>query len=72
MTVALPARAGVLTDVACVWWRETLTIVRDPFSLIFSLLQPLVFLGLFGPLLSGLAGGRSSTRRCGGDSWRHW
>ncbi len=56
MTIAMPARAGVLTDVANVWWRETLTIVRDPFSLIFSLLQPLVFLGLFGPLLSGLAG----------------
>lgn len=56
MTMALPARAGVLSDVGNVWWRETLTIVRDPFSLIFSLIQPLVFLGLFGPLLSGLAG----------------
>ena len=56
MTMALPARAGVLADVGNVWWRETLTIVRDPFSLVFSLVQPLVFLGLFGPLLSGLAG----------------
>jgi len=56
MTMALPARTSVVTDVGNVWWRETLTIVRDPFSLIFSLLQPLVFLGLFGPLLSGLAG----------------
>ncbi|TCK20402.1 ABC transporter permease [Pseudonocardia endophytica] len=56
MTMALPARAGVLADVGNVWWRETLTIVRDPFSLIFSLVQPLVFLGLFGPLLAGLAG----------------
>lgn len=56
MTMAVPARAGVLSDVGNVWWRETLTIVRDPFSLIFSLIQPLVFLGLFGPLLSGLAG----------------
>ena len=33
-----------------------LTILRDPFSLIFSLLQPLVFLGLFGPLLAGVTG----------------
>lgn len=49
-------RTSVLTDIGHVWWRETLTIVRDPFSLIFSLLQPLVFLGLFGPLLAGLAG----------------
>jgi len=51
-----PPRTTVFTDVGHVWWRETLTIVRDPFSLIFSLVQPLVFLGLFGPLLSGLAG----------------
>ena len=38
------------------WVRESLTIWRDPFSLIFSLLQPLIFLALFGPLLSGIAG----------------
>ena len=56
MTVLPPRSTGVLTDIRNVWWRETLTIVRDPFSLIFSLVQPLVFLGLFGPLLSGLAG----------------
>ncbi len=47
----------VLADIRNVWWRETLTVLRDPFSLIFSLLQPLVFLALFGPLLSGVAGG---------------
>jgi ABC-2 type transport system permease protein len=47
---------AIALDVRNVWWRETLTIVRDPFSLVFSLVQPLVFLGLFGPLLSGLAG----------------
>lgn len=48
---------SLAADVAAVWTRETLTIVRDPFSLVFSLLQPLVFLGLFAPLLSGVAGG---------------
>jgi ABC-2 type transport system permease protein len=42
-------RGNLFSDIAAVW-------VRDPFSLIFSLLQPLVFLGLFGPLLSGVAG----------------
>lgn len=52
----VPRATGLLTDVGNVWWRETLTIVRDPFSLIFSLVQPLVFLGLFGPLLAGVAG----------------
>ena len=45
--------ATMLTDIRSVWIRESLTIWRDPFSLIFSLLQPLIFLGLFGPLLSG-------------------
>ena len=28
-------------------------VLRDPFSVIFSLVQPLVFLGLFGTLLAG-------------------
>jgi ABC-2 type transport system permease protein len=36
--------------------RELRPTLRDPFSLIFSLLQPLVFLGLFGPLLIGQSG----------------
>jgi ABC-2 type transport system permease protein len=36
--------------------RELRPVMRDPFSLIFSLLQPLVFLGLFGPLLIGTSG----------------
>ncbi|GAA2887777.1 ABC transporter permease [Pseudonocardia halophobica] len=67
VAISLPAppRTGLLADVGHVWWRETLTIVRDPFSLIFSLLQPLVFLGLFGPLLAGVAGG---TAAFGGSS----
>ncbi len=45
----------MLADTRSVWVRESLTIWRDPFSLIFTLLQPLIFLGLFGPLLSGVA-----------------
>ncbi|MEU6699117.1 ABC transporter permease [Pseudonocardia sp. NPDC046786] len=60
-----PRATGALTDIGNVWWRETLTIVRDPFSLIFSLLQPLVFLGLFGPLLAGVVG---DTGALGGSS----
>ena len=39
------------TDTYNVLVRELRPMTRDPFSLIFSLLQPLVFLGLFGPLL---------------------
>jgi ABC-2 type transport system permease protein len=30
--------------------------VRDPFSVVFGLIQPLVFLALFGPLLAGTTG----------------
>lgn len=55
-TSARIAHRSVLGDITSVWTRETLTILRDPFSLVFSLIQPLVFLGLFGPLLSGVAG----------------
>jgi ABC-2 type transport system permease protein len=50
VTKGMPARTPV-RDTANVLVRELRPVLRDPFSLIFSLLQPLVFLGLFGPLL---------------------
>lgn len=48
---------GLARDTAAVFVRESRPLVRDPFSVVFSLVQPLVFLGLFGPLLVGAAGG---------------
>ena len=54
-TTARPT--GFVRDTATVFTRESRPLVRDPFSVIFSLVQPLVFLGLFGPLLIGAAGG---------------
>lgn len=36
--------------------RELRPVARDPFSVLFSLVQPLVFLGLFGPLLVASSG----------------
>lgn len=57
-----------LHDTGAVFLREFLVIVRDPFTLIFSLLQPLVFLGLFGPLLDGMLGDAS----IGGVSALQW
>ncbi|WP_100810011.1 MULTISPECIES: ABC transporter permease [unclassified Microbacterium] len=55
-----PARTVVRPSVPRDTWnvltRELRPTLRDPFSLIFSLLQPLVFLGLFGPLLIGQSG----------------
>ncbi|MCB7135028.1 ABC transporter permease [Cellulosimicrobium marinum] len=49
--------AKFFADTWAVFAREILLVLRDPFTLIFSLLQPLVFLGLFGPLLTGAVGG---------------
>ena len=49
---------GFVHDTATVFVRESRPLVRDPFSVIFSLVQPLVFLGLFGPLLIGAVGRR--------------
>ncbi len=64
MTTALSPTAALPTarptsfarDVGNVFVRELRPVVRDPFSLVFSLLQPLVFLGLFGPLLVASSG----------------
>ena len=44
---------NIVSDTRAVFLREMSLVLRDPFSVIFSLVQPLVFLGLFGPLLAG-------------------
>ncbi|CAA9279217.1 MAG: Efflux ABC transporter, permease protein [uncultured Corynebacteriales bacterium] len=44
------------TDTGIVLERELRPALRDPFSVVFSMVQPLVFLGLFAPLLTGLTG----------------
>lgn len=51
-----PIRSGVGRDTWNVLVRELRPVVRDPFSLIFSLLQPLILLGLFAPLLTTVSG----------------
>ncbi|MDN3495825.1 ABC transporter permease [Planococcus sp. APC 4015] len=48
--------ANPVRDTWNVLTRELKPVVRDPFTLIFSLVQPLVFLGLFAPLLVGSSG----------------
>jgi ABC-2 type transport system permease protein len=47
----------LLHDVATVLVRELRPVLRDPFSLAFSLLQPLIMLAFFAPLLGGVTGG---------------
>lgn len=49
-------QAGIPRDSWHVLTRELRPVVRDPFTLIFSLVQPLVFLGLFAPLLAAQSG----------------
>lgn len=55
-TTSTPVRENAARDTWNVLTRELKPAVRDPFTLIFSLLQPLVFLGLFAPLLIGQSG----------------
>lgn len=49
-------RANAARDTWNVLTRELKPVARDPFTLIFSLVQPLIFLGLFAPLLIGQSG----------------
>jgi ABC-2 type transport system permease protein len=56
MSADSAVRPNVVRDTWNVLVRELRPVVRDPFTLIFSLLQPLVFLGLFAPLLVGTSG----------------
>lgn len=68
---SVPSRSGasgLLRDTGIVMLRELRPLVRDPFSVIFGLLQPLVFLVLFGPLLVGSLGGQASA--LGGNVWQ--
>lgn len=53
---AVPGRTRVVVDIWNVFVRELRPVMRDPFSALFSLVQPLVFLGLFGPLLVASSG----------------
>lgn len=46
----------VIADTGAVFTREMRLVLRDPFSLAFSIVQPLVFLALFGPLLGNTVG----------------
>lgn len=43
-----------LNDTRTVFVREILPTLRDPYSPLLTLVQPLIFLGLFGPLLGGV------------------
>ncbi|MDC7122020.1 ABC transporter permease [Cellulomonas fimi] len=68
MPTAAPAvRRSWFADVWLVMTRELRPVVREPFSVVFGLVQPLVFLGLFGPLLVGSVGEQGLS---GADVWQ--
>jgi ABC-2 type transport system permease protein len=48
--------AKLVTDTGIVFNRELRPLVRDPFTVVFGLIQPLIFLGLFAPLLTAMTG----------------
>jgi ABC-2 type transport system permease protein len=50
----------LVTDTATVFVRELRPVLRSPFSIIFSMIQPLFFLALFAPLLPDVTGGGSA------------
>ena len=50
----------LVTDTAIVFTRELRPVLRNPFSVIFSMIQPLFFLALFAPLLPDVVGGESA------------
>ncbi|PYE15415.1 ABC-2 type transport system permease protein [Williamsia limnetica] len=54
----------IVRDSSIVMVRELRPTIRDPFTVIFSLVQPLILLALFGPLLKDVPGA--------GDSGNVW
>jgi ABC-2 type transport system permease protein len=51
---------NLVTDTATVFSRELRPALRNPFTVVFSMIQPLVFLALFAPLLPKVTGGGSA------------
>jgi ABC-2 type transport system permease protein len=54
------AQQTLVSDTVTVFSRELRPVLRNPFSVIFSMVQPLFFLALFAPLLPGTVSGDSA------------
>lgn len=68
MSLSMAAVRTELSDTRAVFTREMNVVIRHPFSLAFSIVQPLVFLALFGPLLGRTVGAEAF----GGQSSIQW
>jgi len=56
MTAITATDRSLVNDTSLVFTRELKPLLRNPFSVIFTLVQPLFFLALFGPLLARVTG----------------
>ncbi len=61
--------SGPLTDATTSFVRQLLPTLREPFGLAFGMLQPLVFLVFFGPLLTGVVEVPGMATAGGGNAW---
>jgi ABC-2 type transport system permease protein len=52
----------MVTDTVTVFSRELRPVLRNPFSVIFTIVQPLFFLALFAPLLPDTVGGEPAVQ----------
>lgn len=59
METSRPPGRGILRDTGIVMVRELRPVLHDPFSVVVGIVQPLIFLALFGPLLIGSLGGQT-------------
>lgn len=55
-TAVSPQATSYTHDVITVFQRELRPLIREPFTLVFGMVQPLFFLALFGPLLIRTSG----------------
>ncbi|KAJ8144100.1 hypothetical protein OY671_002775 [Metschnikowia pulcherrima] len=63
--------AAFARDTGIVLVRESRPVSHDPFSVLFGLVQPIVFLASFGPLLVGSLGGTTTGQEVsGGNVWQ--
>ncbi len=70
-TTFVERRSAPVGDAITIFIRQSLPQLREPWGLVFGMLQPLVFLGFFGPLLGGVVDtpGAGATGVGAGDPW---
>lgn len=61
---------AIVGDVLTVFVRQALPSWRSPAGLLFGMLQPLVFLAFFGPMLGGVGGMSGPDVTSSGDTWQ--